>query len=166
MWRNHEKLADNGASIHLWLRKIPFHPIEVCAIKHHPDHPAFYALGVHIPVKDEEVSSEDIDGHDKDHGSVKKKKDLIRVLSTLHALPRATVCKALDVIAKLAREELLRQGKFRFPKMLSLSLQKRDPWRDTHGRVRRRTLGSRRSSLPPHKIRVMLSRGFSRTVAS
>ena len=101
-----------------------------------------------------------------DYGCVKTKKERIRVLSRLHALPRATVCKALDVIAKLAREELLSQGKFRFPKMLCLSMQKRDPWLDTHGRVRRRTLGSRRSSLPPHKIRVMLSRGFSRTVTS
>ena len=165
-WRNHEKLTDNGASIHLWLRKMPFYPIEVCAIKHHPAHPAFYALGVSNPETEDEVPSEEIDGHDKDYGSVKTKKELIRVLSRLHALPRATVCKALAVIAKLAREELLRQGKFRFPKMFCLSMQKRDPWLDTHGRVRRRKLGSPRSSLPPPKLRVMLSRGFSRTVAS
>ena len=103
-WRNHEKLTDNGASIHLWLRKIPFHPIEVCAIKRHPAHPAFYALSVSNPVMDDEVPSEDYDGHDEDYGSVKTKKELIRVLSKLHALPRATVCKALDVIAKLARD--------------------------------------------------------------
>ena len=115
---------------------------------------------------DDEVPSEDNDGHDEDYGSVKTKKELIRVLSKLHALPRATVCKALDVIAKLAKEELLSQGKFRFPKMLCLSMQKRDPWLDTHGRVRRRKLGRRRSSLPPYKLRVMLSRGFRRTVTS
>ena len=115
---------------------------------------------------DEEVPSEDYDGHDEDYGSVKTKKELIRVLSRIHALPRATVCKALAVIAKLAREELLRQGKFRFPKMFCLSMQKRDPWLDTHGRVRRRKLGRRRSALPPYKLRVILSRGFRRTVAS
>ena len=115
---------------------------------------------------DEEVTSEDYDGHDEDYGSVKTKRDLIRVLSKLHALPRATVRKALDVIAKLAKEELVSQGKFRFPHMLCLSMQKRDPWLDTHGRVRRRKLGRPRSTLPKYKLRVMLSRGFRRTVTS
>ena len=52
-----------------------------------------------------------------DYACVKTKKERIRVLSRLHALSRATVCKALDVIAKLTREWLLSRGKFRFPSM-------------------------------------------------
>ena len=92
LWRNHEKLADNGASIHLWLRKMPFYPIEVCAIKHHPAHPAFYALGVSNPETEDEVPSDEIDGHDKDYGSVnpdaREMQEIVPSVSRHNASPR------------------------------------------------------------------------------
>ena len=91
-WRNHEKLTDKGESILLWLRKIPFHPIEVCAIKRHPAHPAFYALSVSNPVMDDEVPSEDIDGHDKDYGSdnpdAREMQEIVPSVSRPNASPR------------------------------------------------------------------------------